>query len=249
MDQKAIAKAALLIKKSKYTIAFSGAGISVESGIPPFRGEKGLWTKYDPNILDINTYLNRPHESWPAIKALFYDFLGKAKPNLAHIKLAELEKVGLMKEIITQNIDNLHQKAGSHFVHEFHGRLSHFICTKCSRYYVANDLLLTKQPPYCKLASCKALLKPDFVFFGEGISEHIYESSLLAVSKAKVMLIIGASGDVMPAASLPEIAKSKGCAIVEINPEISSFTRRITDVFIQSKASEGLKALAAILEL
>ena len=106
-------KAIDLIVNSKYTVAFTGAGISVESGIPPFRGETGLWSKYDPNVLDLNNFNVNPIEAWKVIKEIFYDFFGEAKPNPAHFALADLEKSGLLKAIITQNIDNLHYEAGS----------------------------------------------------------------------------------------------------------------------------------------
>jgi len=248
MNENAISKAAGLIKQSPYTVAFTGAGISVESGIPPFRGEGGLWNTYDPGVLDLDAYLQAPEQAWPAVKALFYDFFGKAKPNLAHFILAELEQKGFLEEIITQNIDNLHQEAGSQVVHEFHGRSNYFICTKCNTYYNTSKLIVGDMPPLCLDSSCGALLKPDFIFFGEGIPEEAYRASLRAGSKASVFILIGTSGDVMPASSIPVLAKQNGCQIIEINPNISNFTSSITDVFIQENASEGLRLLVAKME-
>lgn len=248
MLEKAIINAADLIKKSHYTVAFTGAGISVESGIPPFRGEGGLWNTYDPSILDLSTYLQTPELAWPAIKALFYDFFGKAEPNLAHIKLAELEKKGFLKEIITQNIDNLHQSAGSKLVHEFHGRLNYFVCTRCNTYYKVSDIDIGIKSPLCIDTDCRSLLKPDFIFFGEGIPDKAYQASLNAAKQAKVFVIIGTSGEIMPASSIPILAKQNGCEIIEINPNFSSFTNSITDVFIQANASEGLSRLLAKLD-
>ena len=113
--------AAEWIINSKYTVLFTGAGVSVESGIPPFRGENGLWSKYDPTFLLTNYFEKHPEKSWKLIHEIFYDFFGRAKPNLAHYIIAELEKKGLIEVIITQNIDDLHQKAGSKNVLEFHG--------------------------------------------------------------------------------------------------------------------------------
>ena len=245
MLEKAIVKAAQLIKDSSYTVAFTGAGISVESGIPPFRGEGGLWNTYDPSILDLSTYLQTPELAWPAIKALFYDFFGKAEPNLAHFKLAELERKSLLREIITQNIDNLHQEAGSSIVHEFHGRLNYFVCTKCNRYYKSSAIHINNHPPTCLDSKCGALLKPDFIFFGEGIPDQAYRASIQAAKLAEVFIIIGSSGEIMPASTIPILAKQNGCKIVEINPNSSRFTNSITDVFIQANASEGLSKLAA----
>lgn len=248
MLEKVLAKSAKLIKDSDYTVAFTGAGISVESGIPPFRGEGGLWKTYDPSILDLSTYLQTPELAWPAIKTLFYDFFGNAKPNLAHFKLAELEKRGLLKEIITQNIDNLHQASGSSQVHEFHGRLNYLRCTQCNRLYKLSDVVINDQPPLCPDGVCKSLLKPDFIFFGEGIPEQAFRASSYATLHAKVFIVIGTSGEIMPASSIPVLAKQNGCKIIEINPNISSFTSSITDLFIQANASEGLSRLVEKLE-
>lgn len=245
MTELAIERAANMIANSSYTVAFTGAGISVESGIPPFRGEGGLWNTYDPGILDLEAYLYAPEKAWPAVKALFYDFFGIAKPNLAHYKLAEMEQNGFLKEIITQNIDNLHQEAGSRVVHEFHGRSNYFVCTKCNTYYNSSQLILDNKPPYCLDSSCRGLLKPDFIFFGEGIPEKAYRASLHAASNASVFILIGTSGDVVPASSIPVFAKQNGSAIIEINPNSSNFTNSITDVFIQENASEGLRQLVA----
>jgi len=126
-----IEKAAKIIKSAKHVTAFTGAGISVESGIPPFRGDGGIWGKYDPKILDLPYFLANPLDSWIVIKEIFYEFFGKAKPNNAHKMLAEMESLGWLKAIITQNIDNLHQEAGSKNVIEFHGNSKILVCTNC----------------------------------------------------------------------------------------------------------------------
>jgi len=135
-----ILKAASLLKESSFTTAYTGAGISVESGIPPFRGEGGLWTKYDPTMLDIDHFLGNPVKGWEVIKEIFYDFFGKAKPNIAHLVLAEMENKGLVSRIITQNIDNLHQEAGSKQVYDFHGNSKKLICLECRSHYKAADI-------------------------------------------------------------------------------------------------------------
>ena len=108
-----IKRAAEIIKKSRHTSVFTGAGISVESGIPPFRGENGLWNKYDPTLADIDFFRRNPSKAWGFIKEVFYEGYGRAKPNDAHLRVAELEKMGLVKAVITQNVDNLHHEAGS----------------------------------------------------------------------------------------------------------------------------------------
>ncbi len=239
--KKDLIRAAELIKNSNSLIAFTGAGISVESGIPPFRGPDGLWSKYDPKCLDLDYFHAYPLESWTAIKAIFYDFFGKAKFNKAHKVLADFEKQGLLKAIVTQNIDNLHQEAGSKQVFEFHGNSQRMICPVCDEMFLPSEVDLNKLPPRCK--NDGEVLKPDFVFFGEGISEDAYRKSLLAARMTDVVLVIGTTGEVMPAAMIPTEAKRAGATIIEINTEPSNYTEQITDIFLQGKASEVLLRL------
>ena len=111
MNIELLEKAAEIIRKSRYTVAFTGAGISVESGIPPFRGENGLWNRVDPIYLEIDFFKTKPYQSWKVIKEIFYDKLGDAAPNLAHLTLAKMEERSYLESVITQNIDHLHQKA------------------------------------------------------------------------------------------------------------------------------------------
>ena len=235
MDQL-INQAIDLIKNAKRISAFTGAGISVESGIPAFRGSNGLWDKYDPKVLDINYFYNAPRESWIAIKEIFYDFFGEAEPNDAHLCLAKMEEMGLIKEVITQNIDNLHQKAGSKTVYEFHGNSQQLICTKCKNIYPASEISFNILPPLCP--SCKSLLKPDFVFFGEGIPQEPYQNSVHAAEHSDLFIVIGTTGEVMPACYIPRLAKENGANIIEINTERSAFTDSIADIYLQGKASD-----------
>ncbi|MHA1719979.1 MAG: Sir2 family NAD-dependent protein deacetylase, partial [Promethearchaeota archaeon] len=129
------------ILSSKHTVVFTGAGVSVESGIPPFRGENGLWNKYNPIFLEMGYFKANPKESWELIKEIFYDFFGKAKPNKAHQILAEWEKQNLIQTIITQNIDNLHQEAGSKNILEFHGTAQTLSCISCHKQYKSQTFL------------------------------------------------------------------------------------------------------------
>jgi NAD-dependent deacetylase len=234
-----------IMSKSKSMIAFTGAGISVESGIPPFRGPQGLWSKYDPKCLDLDYFHLNPKDSWIAIKSIFYDFFGSAKYNLAHKVLANLEEKGILKAIVTQNIDNLHQQAGSKVVYEFHGNSQKLICLQCGTTYAPSQVDLNHLPPVCKVD--KRVLKPDFVFFGEGIPENAYRKSLQVAQKADVVLIIGTTGEVMPAAMIPGEAKRNGAVIIEINTEESNYTHSITDFFLQGKASEILGEINSII--
>ncbi len=228
-------KAAGLIRESKYTTAFTGAGISVESGIPPFRGKEGLWSKYDPIVLDIDYFHRNPEKSWSVIMEIFYDFFGKAKPNRAHEVLAEMEKKGLLKSVITQNIDNLHQEAGSQVVHEFHGNSQKLVCTECKSVYRVGELNMKELPVRCP--KCGGLIKPDFIFFGEPIPQDAYFHAIEAAEKSEVMLVIGTTAEIMPAGQIPVMAKSNGAVIIEVNKEPSNLTRHITDIFLQGKAS------------
>jgi len=230
-----IQKAVDLIIDSKFAIVYTGAGISVESGIPPFRGENGLWSKYDPNILELNYFHANPDEAWKVIKEIFYDFFGDAKPNAAHYAIAELEKLNLIKAVVTQNIDNLHYDAGSNEVYEFHGNSRMLICTTCETKLPASEVDLSKNP-LC--GSCGRVLKPDFIFFGEGIPEAAYSKSVEAAQKADLVIIIGSTGEVYPAASIPPYAKETGARVIEVNPDKSLFTDSITDLFLKGTATE-----------
>jgi NAD-dependent deacetylase len=238
-----ITKAAHLITTSKRISVFTGAGISVESGIPPFRGEGGLWSQYNPIILDLDYYLNHTDQSWPIIKKLFFDFFGQAKPNQAHQILASWENQEIIHEVITQNIDNLHQDAGSKIVHEFHGTASSFMCTKCGNIYNRSTIELNNEPPHCKSINCRGLLKPNFIFFGEGIPAKAYEASMIASKKSDLFIVIGTTGEIMPASQIPILAKNNGAKIIEINTSPSSYTNSITDIFLQDKASIALNQL------
>ena len=236
--------AASLIKESSYTTAFTGAGISVESGIPPFRGKNGLWNKYDPNMLVLDYFLKNPAESWKVIKEIFYDFFDKSEPNVAHKVLFEMEEQGLLKSIITQNIDNLHQFAGNKTVFEFHGNSHKLVCLKTGNTYKFDEVYLEEMPPKSEYGG---ILKPDFIFFGESIPEGAYNNSLDAAQKSEVMLVIGTTGEVMPACKMPIIAKDNGAKIIEINTEKTTYTSSITDIFLRGKAGEIMSQLGQLI--
>ncbi len=244
MNEK-IFNAAQVIRNSKMSIAFTGAGISVESGIPPFRGENGLWNKYDPKVLELDYFYSNPEKCWFYIREIFYDFFGKAEPNDAHRVLARLEKENFLHAIVTQNIDNLHQLAGSKEVFEFHGNSSRLVCTRCSYRIPAVDVDLAKLPPRCP--NDHTIMKPDFIFFGEGIPTGTYEKSFDAARKCDVCLIIGSTGEVAPASYVPQVAKQNGAFIIEINPGPSLFTKAVTDLHLIGKAGEILRELGKYL--
>lgn len=230
-----IQTAAKLIKNAEYGVVFTGAGVSVESGIAPFTGAGGLWNQYDPKYIEINFFENNPAESWREMKKIFFTDMDEASPNKAHEVIAKLEEKGFVKGVITQNIDGLHQRAGSKNVQEFHGTIHTLSCVNCGRKYRLEDVNVEEVPPRC---FCGGVLKPDFVFYGEGIPPLAYEKSLEMAQNADVMIIVGTAGQVMPACSLPLTAKQFGAKIIEVNPLPSAFTDTVTDVYFPEKAGE-----------
>jgi NAD-dependent deacetylase len=247
MDIEKITEAVKLIRNSKYMIAFTGAGVSVESGIPPFRGEGGLWNTNHPNFVEIEYFYKKPLQSWKKIKEIFYDKLVDAEPNMAHLVLAKMEKRGFLESVITQNIDHLHQKAGNKYVYELHGTYRRMVCTECNSEYDMSFADLNFLPPTCYI--CKGILKPDFVFFNEPIPAFAKKRSFEEAEKADLILIIGTHAEVLPAAEIPKIAKNTRAGIIEINIKPSYFTHTITDVFIQAKATEAMKMIGELLYL
>ena len=247
MDFEKLNQAVKLIRKAKYTVAFTGAGISVESGIPPFRGENGLWNKVDPIFLEIEYFRKRPLQSWKKIKEIFYDSLGDTQPNIAHETLAKMEGRSFLESIITQNIDHLHQKAGSRYVYELHGTYKQLVCTECGSEFDMSFADLRYLPPTCYI--CKGILKPDMVFFNEPIPAFAKKRSFEEAKIADVLIIIGTNAEVLPAAEIPVVAKEHGAKIIEINIEKTHFSDDITDIFLKGKATEIMKCIGELLYL
>lgn len=241
-----IQTAAKLIKNAEYGVVFTGAGVSVESGIAPFTGAGGLWNQYDPKYIEINFFENNPAESWREMKKIFFTDMDEASPNKAHQVIGKLEEKGFVKGVITQNIDGLHQRAGSKNVQEFHGTIHTLSCVNCGRKYRLEDVNVEEVPPQC---FCGGVLKPDFVFYGEGIPPLAYEKSLEMAQNADVMIIVGTAGQVMPACSLPLTAKQFGAKIIEVNPLPSAFTDTVTDVYFPEKAGEFFARLEKEMKL
>lgn len=231
-----IKEAAALIGAARYLTAFTGAGISVESGIPPFRGEGGLWSRHDPRMLELDWFLAHPDRAWPVIREIFYDHFAAARPNRAHEVLALWEKRGLLKALITQNIDALHHAAGSRNVVEFHGNSRQLVCLDCGARVEAGPAVRRTIPPRC---ACGGLYKPDFVFFGEGIPADAHRRARDAAVRSDVMLVVGSTGEVYPAALVPRWASEAGATIIEINPGASEFTATVSDLHLPLKAAEA----------
>lgn len=239
MDGQLINRSAELIYNSKHTIALTGAGISVESGIPDFRSKDGLWSRYAPEeYATISAFREDPEKVWRMLREMEELVLG-AKPNPAHIGLGELERMGYLKYIITQNIDNLHQAGGARNVIEYHGNSSTLSCLWCGNSYNVEEKR-GEYPPLCK---CGKILKPDVVFFGEPIPPYALTKSFQLAASSDLLMIIGTSAVVSPANTIPSIAKQNGAKIIEINLEETHLTSTITDIFLKGKAGEVVPAL------
>lgn len=235
-------EAASIIVSRAPALVFTGAGISVESGIPPFRGNGGLWESVDPSFVEINYFFSHPERSWKQLKSLFYDNWGAAEPNNAHRAIVGLEKLGLVKTVVTQNIDCMHQRAGSSDVIEFHGTLEKLVCTECGRRFPAVATLLESSLPAC--TECGGLLKPDVVFFGEGIPEEAAGRAFDLADNTSCVLVVGTTGEVMPACMIPHNAARRGAKIIEVNIVPSEFTRSgLSNIFLCGKAGSVLPEL------
>lgn len=250
-----IQKAAYDLSRSTYGIALTGAGISTESGIPDFRGPDGIWTKnpeaemqayeiYDRLMANPKEYWEERLDPRSSISMLFSVLggLDEFLPNPGHSALAELEKMNLLKCLLTQNIDGLHQKAGSQNVIEYHGAINKFRCIRCSKRFGKNEIDFKKikmertLPPYCQ---CGGVIKDDVVFFGEPIPDDVSRCAQKEASECDVMLICGTSAVVYPFAMLPQLVKP-GTIIIEINGEPTPLTGRISQYLIQGKTGEIL---------
>ena len=242
-------KVAEVLFNSKNVIALTGAGISVESGIPDFRSKGGLWEKYDPSIYAaIESFYSKPEMVWDMVFDMI-DTVSIANPNPAHVALAQLEEMGILKSIITQNIDNLHQAGGSKNVIEYHGNTNRLYCTGCDTYYklkqYENDLK-NRIIPRCK--KCNKILKPDVIFFVEMIPlSALVESQKLAES-AEVLLVVGTSAVVYPAAGIPMVAKRNRATIIEFDISGTGLTENVTDIFVKGPAGVTLPGVVAALE-
>jgi NAD-dependent deacetylase len=240
-----IKQAAEDLAAARNVVALTGAGISNESGIPPFRGKGGLWEKFDPmEVAHIDAFMKNPARVWNLLVKEMKATLDTARPNDGHNGLAKLEKMGKLTTVITQNIDGLHQAAGNTDVIEFHGTFAWQRCMDCSQKYETRKVDISEIPPRC---SCGGILRPDAVFFGEMIPQDAMWRSRQAASDCDLMLVIGTSAVVQPAAMMPVHAKHTGAKIVEINPDKTPLTLETSDYLIEGKAGDVMNRI--ILEL
>lgn len=228
------------LAKSKNAIAFTGAGISADSGVPTFRGPGGLWERYRPEELATReAFLKDPALVWRWYKWR-QELIYSARPNPAHYALAELERLGVIKAVVTQNVDGLHAKAGSRRVVELHGNIWRLRCVECGREVVV-EKPVEEIPPRCP--RCGGLMRPDVVWFGEPLPRGPWEEALALASSADFVLVVGTSGAVYPAALLPAMAKRGGALVAVVDPDRTAFDD-IADFKIRGRAAEVLPELA-----
>lgn len=233
-----------IFANSIHLIAFTGAGLSAESGIPTYRGAGGLWTKYDPGIYaNINYFLENPSYYWNFFREERYPVIKQAKPNAAHYSLVKWEKEGKLSHVITQNIDGLHQKAGQSNVIELHGNTREIVCMDCNKIFSMEEvykLLEYEFPPKCSI--CQGLLRPNTVFFGESLPQKQLNEAMQLAQKCDLFLVLGSSLVVSPAAQIPKIAKDGGAALVIINVDKTPLDD-ISDLVIYDKVSKILSKI------
>jgi NAD-dependent deacetylase len=262
---RAVLLAARKLLENQPAAAFSGAGISAESGIPTFRGDDGIWKEYSPALYGnlpglALAFIFRPQKLARFFLGVLNTFLD-AEPNPGHEALGELSRKGLLGPVITQNIDNLHQRGGSPAVIEIHGSLTRWRCLRCGRRITLSReefqglreilsrpdtarmaLIRLGQSRLPRCPQCRGRMRPDVVFFGEGLPRAEYNRAVDASMRCKLMLVLGTSGVVYPAASIPSIAKRGGAFIIEINPEPTAITR-IADMFLPGPCGQVLPQL------
>jgi NAD-dependent deacetylase len=227
--------AAALLRQGRRAVALTGAGISVESGIPDFRSPDGLWSRFDPmEYAHIRALRANPAKVWTMLREM-EELISRARPNPAHLALAELEARGLLLGIITQNVDNLHQAAGSKRVVEYHGNALRFRCDLCKAPHPRETVDFQQPPSYCR---CGGLIRPDVIFFGEAIPAVAQAGAEKLARGCDLLLVIGTSGEVAPASYLPYTARESGAIIMENNLEPTRLTYTLTDHFLPGKAGE-----------
>jgi NAD-dependent deacetylase len=244
-----IDRAAAIVARARYVVALTGAGMSVESGIPPFRGPGGLWTKYgEPPMNGYQRFLADPAQAWRErlsprgpLREL-WDTLRTAQPNPGHQALARLESAGVLRCLITQNVDNLHRLAGSRAIAEIHGNYMLVRCIECTSRFAAEEIPLDELPPRCP--HCQGVLKNDAVFFGEPIPTDVLAHCLDAAEQCDCMLVAGTSATVYPAAQFPLDVRHRGGDLVEINPYDTELTPLAT-ISVRAPAAVVLPELAA----
>jgi NAD-dependent deacetylase len=266
MEGNCLIQAANRIASTQGLVAFTGAGISEESGIPTFRGNGGLWDRYPPERFAnmpglMGEFLLRPKRVAAFLKEILRSCLD-AQPNPAHVALAQWEAQGILRAVVTQNIDTLHERAGCSKIIKLHGSIDRLRCTDCG---FKQDLDATQMQGWVQALSpdgigrrqlwralqkilspcpyCGGRRRPDVVFFGDLLPQDAWAEAQQAASLCQILLVIGTSGLVRPAADLPLLAKKAGGVLIEINPQPTTLTP-LADLFLEGKAGQVMQELA-----
>ncbi len=227
------------LKHAEKIIFVTGAGISQESGIPTFRGKAGFWRKYDAmKLATIDAFYENPKLVWEWYQERRQNILA-AKPNSGHVAIAELEKQKQV-HVLTQNIDGMHQRAGSKNVLELHGSIVTIKCTSCN-FKDKISSAFSELPPLCK---CGSILRPDVVWFGEPLPQDVWQAAMVHASSCDIMVVVGTSLVVSPANLLPIYAKQNGAMIIEVNPEETPMSGTM-DLSVRSSAAKALPELVS----
>jgi len=222
----------------------TGAGISQESGVPTFRDAGGIWEKYPPEeYATLDGYVRDPEKVWAFWRELGQTMADIA-PNPGHHALAKLERLECLLAVITQNVDNLHQDAGSGRVIEYHGNARQLTCLDCGSQRPLKKEAFPETVPHC---ACGGLMKPDVIMFGEMIPPYALLESESLAQKCDVCLVVGTSAQVFPAAQIPYSAKQHGAYVIEVNTETTGFTHDVTDSFLEGPAGEILPKLVSLI--
>jgi len=238
----AIERAAEYLAASQHAVALTGAGISTPSGIPDFRSPlTGLWEHADPlEVASIDAFHRNPRAFYDWIRPLARR-MAEARPNPAHVALAELERMGILKAVCTQNIDELHYRAGSTRVLELHGSTRQATCTRCGKRIPGADLWphVVEQGLVPQCPCCEGVVKPDVVLYGELLPEGVLMEAQLEAGRCDVMLVVGSSLEVYPAAELPFTAKRHGARVISVDYQPTALDAR-ADVVIRSDVAAAL---------
>jgi NAD-dependent deacetylase len=244
-----VQRAAKLLATARSGLALTGAGVSAESGIPTFRGDGGLWTKYDPvKVASIDAFMNDPAAYWRVSKERGGVALA-ARPNAGHFALAALEAAGMLAAIVTQNTDGLHQDSGSRRVIEVHGSSRTVQCLDCGMRESRSEVqarLNDEMPPRCRLCG-STFLKPTVVLFGEPMPAQAIQEAFALAREADVMLVVGSSLVVHPAADIPVAAVSSGARLIVVNAEPTPLDS-LAEVVIHGRSGEVLPELVSYLD-
>src|SRR3989304_1932250 len=243
-----IQRAAELLAHARHAIALTGAGISTPSGIPDFRTKgSGLWSNYDPmKVATVYAFRQRPQEFYAWIRPLV-QAMRAARPNAAHLALAELEAAGIIKTLITQNIDGLHQRAGSRAVIELHGDTRTTACIRCYAVYATGgfgeEAIDRGEIPHCP--ACGGILKPNVILYGEDLPVQALMAAKRAALACDLMLVTGSSLEVAPASDLPIMAIQRQVALVLIN-QSQTYLDQQSEVVLHADVAEALPQIAAL---